>query len=289
MRALLELHRERAHEGGLPSEAVRVAFFGGAPPTDAQLEALDGAPFTCRVRPDLLTRAEAHRLHHRGVRAVELDVLSFDDEALRAIDRRHRASLVRQQVSTLRSWGIEVGVVLAPGLPGTDHATSLRDAELAAEFVDFVRIHPVLVLDRSALRELHATGRYQPLDLGAAVTICREMLDVLEPAGVEVIRVGLQPGPDGMGRAVAGPRHPALRQLVDARRRLERLRGALDDRHAGAHVLIRCAPGDETPVRGPRNSNLRALRAEFRLASVRILPDPELERGVTTIERLEKQ
>lgn len=284
--ALLEHYRARA--AGLEAE-VQVGFFGGPPPADAWLDALDGAPFACRVRPDLLTRADLARLLSRGLQSLELDLLTWDDAALRAIGRRHRGALARQQLAAIRAAGVRAGVVLAPGLPGTDHGAALRDAEQTVGLVDFARVHPVLVLDRSALRELHATGRYAPLDLAAAVTVCRGVLDVLEPAGIEVVRVGQQPGPDGLGRAVAGPRHPALRQLVEARRRLERLRAALDDRHSGAHVLIRCAPGDETPTRGPRNQNLRALRAEFRLASLRIVADPALERGVTTIERLEKQ
>lgn len=283
---MLEHYRGRAR--GLAAE-VQVGFFGGPPPTDAWLDALDGAPFSCRVRPDLLTRADLARLLARGLRSLELDLLTWHDDALRAIGRRHRGALVRQQLDALRSAGVRTGVVLAPGLPGTDHATAVRDAEATIGRADYVRLHPVLVLDRSALRELHASGRYVPLDLAAAVTVCRAVLDILEPAGVEVVRVGLQPGPDGLGRAVAGPRHPALRQLVEARRRLERLRAALDDRHVGAHVVVRCAPGDETPTRGPRNQNLRALRAEFRLASLRIVADPALERGVTMIERLETQ
>ena len=289
MAALLAHYRERAIAEGLSADEVRVGFFGGPPPGDDQLDAIDHAPFSCRVRPDLLSRADVARLAARGVDSVELDALTWHDDALRQIGRRHRAAMLREQIAALRAAGVRVGLVLAPGLPGTDHALAVRDAEACVGLVDFVRVHPVLVLDRSGLREHHATGRYAPLELATAVTVCRAVLEVLEPAGVEVVRVGLQPGPDGVGRAVAGPRHPALRQLVDARRRLDGLRAALDERHVGAHLVIRCAPGDETPTRGPRNQNLRALRAEYRLASLRIVADPALERGVTTIERLEKQ
>lgn len=272
-------------ERARPEDEVLVGFFGGAPPDDRLLDAIDGAPFAARVRPDLLSRADADRLVRRGLQAVELDALTFDDLVLRSIDRRYRSALVREQIAGLRALGLKVGVVLAPGLPNTDFAGAMQDAHLAADLVDFARLHPVLVLDRAGLREAHLDGRYQPLDLGEAVTVCRAMLEVLEPAGVEVIRVGQQPRPDGLGRAVAGPAHPSLRELVEARRSLDQIRAGLDERAAGTHIVIRCAPADEARTRGPRNDNLRALRAEFSLASLRITSDPSLSRGEWHIDR----
>lgn len=269
-----------ARDKGPPTE---VRFFGGPPPTAAQLAAAGDLPKAVRVRPDLLSRAEADALVAAGVHAVELDVLSFHDPAVRAVGRAHRAALVREMVEGLRALGLHVGGVLTPGLPGTDHATALADAHAAAIF-DHVRLHPVLVLADAGLRELHERGRYVPLTLGEAVTVCRDMLDVLEGHGVEVVRIGLQPGPDGLGRAVAGPSHPSLRELVEARRTLDGLRELLGETAAGQHVVVRCAPADETRTRGERNQHVRTLRAEFRLASLRILPDPALPRGTHRLE-----
>lgn len=271
---------ERAPVGG----AVHASFFGGAPPADELLDALGGRPFRVRVRPDLLDRAGAERLVRRGCTAVELDALTFDDAALRGVGRRYSGRRVRQMAGALRAMALRVGVVLAPGLPDTDFATARADAELAAELFDTARLHPVLVLQRSGLRELHSDGLYAPLGLGAAITVCVAMLEILEGAGVDVIRVGVQPGPDGLGRAVAGPRHPAFRQLVDARRVLRGLRVLLDGTPPGAHVVIQCAPADETVTRGPHSQHIRTLRAEFELAGLRIRARPGLRRGTWTLE-----
>lgn len=261
---------------------LRLGFYGGPPPADALLLDL---PFQVRVRPDLLGRREAEHLVRRGAVAFELDVLTFDDRTLRDLGRPYRRALVLEMLEGLRALGARVGVVLAPGLPGTTHDLCLADAALAAPRVDTARLHPVLVLKGARLQEVYRSGLYRPLRLGEAVTVCREMMDVLEAAGVEVIRVGLQPGPDGLGRAVAGPHHPSLRQLVEARRVRDHLRQMLDGTPRGSHIVIKCAPPDETRTRGPLNQHIRDLRAEFGLAGVDIEPDPALTRGEWAISR----
>ena len=97
-------------------------------------------------------------------------------------------------------------------------------------------------------------------------------------------RIGLQPGPDGLGRAVAGPRHSSLRELVEARRVHDRLDERLAQLPAGSHVVVRCAPADETRTRGAMNGNVRALRAAHSLAELRIVADPELPRGTLAVD-----
>ncbi|MCA9570564.1 MAG: hypothetical protein KC656_22135, partial [Myxococcales bacterium] len=212
----------------------------------------------------------------------ELDALTFHTPSLRAVRRRYPGPRLITMLEALA--GVRRGLVLALGLPGQDHAISLEDARLAVGRTETVRLHPVLVVKRSALWESHVEGLYEPLTLGQTVTTLRAMLDLLEPAGVEVIRVGQQAGPDGLGRAVAGPRHPSLRELVEARRTLDRLRDRLRDARPAGVLTIRCAAVDETRTRGPFNDNVRALRAEFGLEEVVVLPDPTLERGEFVLE-----
>jgi histone acetyltransferase (RNA polymerase elongator complex component) len=176
-----------------------------------------GRPFVARVRPDLLTRAGQAALADGGALGIELDALTFSDPALRRCGRAHRARLVDQQLEGIRAAGLRAGVVLAPGLPGTCHADAIADAEHIVGKADVARLHPVLVLRGSRLARAHREGRYTPLTLPQAITTCGAMLEILEAGGVEVARVGLQARHDGYGRAVAGPRHPSLRQLVAAR------------------------------------------------------------------------
>lgn len=275
---------ERAEAG----DELMVGFYGGAPPTAAQLRATGDLPVAVRVRPDLLSREDAERLVDAGTVHVELDALTFDDSTLARAGRRYPPALVEDMLEGLASLGVRTGIVLAPGLPGTDFDTAVADARRAGPLVDTARLHPVLVLEHSRLHEWHLEQIYEPLTLGEAVTVCRAMLDELEAHGVEVIRVGLQPRPDGAGRALAGPAHPALRQLVEARRVREHLLAELDGTPPGKHIVIKCAPRDETRTRGPRNQHIRDLRAAFGADQVEILPDPDLVRGEWAIEYREE-
>lgn len=271
-----------------PEASLEVRFFGGPPPGDDLLDAAADLPFSVRVRPDLLSRPRAVELHARGVRQIELDALSWQRAALRATGRSYGEPLLHQLSEGLAALGVRVGGVLAPGLPGQDHAMAVQDAVLAAAHWRFARLHPVLVLDRSGLRDLLEQHRYVPLELGEAVTVCHDMLEVLGSAGVEVVRIGVQPGPDGLGRAVAGPRHSSLRELVEARRVLHRLREACRSLAPGERVQVRCAPADETRTRGPFNLHLRTLRADFHLTEVNVTTDPTLPRGTLRVHVLEE-
>jgi len=278
--ALVQYYRTERAE---PGDEVWAAFYGGPPPSDALLRAAGNVPKRVRVRPDLLSRDDARRVVDAGVTAIELDAVSFDDRVLREARRPYRAALLDEMLVGLRGLGVRVGVVLWPGLPGSSFESSIADARHAAPLVDTARLHPALVLRGSALQAAHIDGLYRPLELGEAVTVCRAMMDVLEEAAVQVIRVGLQPGPDGYGKALAGPRHPALRELVEARRTLEALHDLVDGTPPGTHVVIRCAPPDEARTRGPFNQHIRDLRARFGLSGVQIRPDPDLPRGAWAV------
>ena len=272
-----------------PEDDLAVRFFGGAPPSPAMLDACGDLPRSARVRPDLLTRADAAGLRAAGVDEIELDALTFHDDALKQAGRHYRRARVIEMLRALRADGFRTGVVLAPGLPATDADTCRDDADLCVGLVDTARLHPVLVLAGSRLETHLHHARYEPLSLGAAVTVCREMAEILESGGVRVVRIGLQPAHDGAGRAVAGPRHPALRQLVDARRASAQVEALLTGVSAGTRIHVRCAPADETVTRGPLNAQIRAWRAAYHLADLRVVPDATLPRGAWRVEILSEE
>ncbi len=279
--AMIEHYRtERA--AGAP---LLVRFFGGEPPNDAQVEALGGLPFEIRVRPDLLPRERAAELQRQGLQAVELDAHTFHRPALIEAGRPYSPDLVRQMSRTLRGMGLRVGGVLTIGLPRSSHETCLQDAAEAAQLWSTVRLHPLLVLRHSRLRTWHEQGLYAPLRVGEAVTTVLEMMHILEAAGVTVTRVGMQPGPDGFGKAVAGPRHSSLRELVEARRVRETLMAQLQAAGIrGGAVTLRCHPADISRVKGPLQQHIRDFRARFQLDDVFVRADDTLVRGTFRVE-----
>ncbi len=281
--ALLQQVESESGVGG----RVIAGFYGGPPPCDEQLLAAKGHEIYVRVRPDLLTKSQARRLCDAGVVSIELDALSFHDDVLRECGRRYRGALVQEMAQGLKAMGMRVGIVLAPGLPRSSHERCLQDAQRASECFDVARIHPVLVFADSHLRELHMSGRYRALELGEGITTSLAMLEIFEEAGVEVIRIGQQPGPDELGRAVAGPRHSSLRELVESRRTLQHLRQMLAGAACREHMAIRCAPADETRTRGPFSQHIRTLRAEYGLKALDIVVDNKLCRGEYVVQPIQ--
>ena len=264
-----------------------VSFFGGPPPSNDMVAACGGLGFSVRVRPDLLSRKRAQELVALGAVGFELDALTFNDRILKEMGRRYSSGRVLEMAKGLRQLGVPVGVVLAPGLPASDFAACVRDARTASTHFDTARIHPVLVYANARLREMHMDGTYTPLTMGETITVTLAMMEALESQGVEVIRVGVQAGPDGAGRPVAGPRHSSLRELVESRRALTAINEQMLGVPVGAAIEILCHPSDETRTRGPLNQNVRTLRANHSLAELRVKSDKTIQRGQWVVKVVE--
>ena len=117
------------------------------------------------------------------------------------------------------------------------------------------------------------------MNLSEAVTTTLAMVDLLEDAGVQIARLGLQPGQDIPCRAVAGPVHPNLRQLVEVRRFYVRMAHELALVPRGSVAELEVNPRDITWAKGTANANIRALRAELSLAGLKVKPDAAVPRG----------
>ncbi|HEY5973884.1 MAG TPA: radical SAM protein, partial [Geobacteraceae bacterium] len=219
-------YRRTANDGPL-----EVAFYGGtftALSLDLQeslLEPLqpllvEGLVAAIRVstRPDAITAAGAAMLREHGVGLVELGIQSLAESVLEQSDRGYGAAAVEQAFALLRAAGLKVGAQLMPGLPGDGpDTTQTTMARIIGLKPDLLRIYPTLVLAGTRLAELFQAGTYQPLTIAEAVAICKEMVQLAAVAGIPVGRVGLQPTAElaAPGVVLAGPYHPAFRQLVE--------------------------------------------------------------------------
>jgi len=276
------LVRHYAEERAPPGPAaVAVGFFHGGLPSEDLLDACAGLPLRLSCSPADLDRAGLARLRARGLQRVELEALTLDAGVLRRLGRGYQPTRVLQMIHALREAGVEVGVVLSPGLPGASHAGALADAErlLAGAAPDLVRLHPALALEGAGVAEWVRDGRWSPMRLGEAVTTSAALLDRFERARVPVIRVGQQPGHDFPERVVAGPVHPSLRGLVEARRFRRRMHAALVGQQRDRPAVVRVHPGDLAWAKGTANANVKALRAALGLRLLTVEPDPAIPRG----------
>jgi histone acetyltransferase (RNA polymerase elongator complex component) len=153
-----------------------------------------------------------------------------------------------------------------PGLPGdTPETFEETVTQIIALRPGFVRIYPALVIKETPLAELYRAGRYTPLSLDSAVLLCHKAVERLERAGIDVIRVGLQPTEEleAPGTIIAGPWHPAFRQIVESSRFLEKICSLLSAGDRRNTVTLLVNPADLSTVIGQKRRNIAAIKDRF--------------------------
>ncbi|MEI8355907.1 MAG: radical SAM protein [Deltaproteobacteria bacterium] len=273
--------------------AVEVAFFGGsftALPVEEQEQLLlplqpliaDGRVDSVRVstRPDAVNALNAAYLKGMGVSTVELGVQSMSDEVLLLAGRGHNSQSVHEAVSFLKDAGITVGLQLMPGLPGDTPARSLDSLQTVLGMrPDFLRIYPTIVIAGTPLENLYNSGSFRPMTLAGAVDLCKVMLHRALRSGVPVIRIGVQPTAELQypGVIIAGPFHPAFRQLVEGELCFDLLVKLTATSVCGEGPLtINCSPSRVSDVVGQRKVNMHRLSSRYGITVAAVRGDEKL-------------
>lgn len=224
---------------------VELSFFGGtftAIAPSHQINLLTAAKklkdagliqhIRCSTRPDFIDEMILDRCQAYGMDIIELGVQSLDRAVLKASGRGHDDQSVLRASQLIRDYGMTLGHQIMPGLPGADPASDLATARASiAMKPDQVRIYPTLVVKDTPLAEMYQRGDYKPYSLDEAVTLSGEIMTLYEAADIQIIRVGLQasqeiaPGAD----LLAGPYHPAFRELTLSKRLNARIKHTLDE------------------------------------------------------------
>ena len=253
-----------------------IAFFGGsftAIPRGQMIAFLEAAqPFLdagraagirISTRPDAIDPEILALLARYRVRAVELGAQSMDDAVLAQNGRGHTAQQTRQAAQLLRESGFSLGLQMMIGLPGEgEPVRAARETALALAALqpDTVRIYPALVLRGTQMEGWMRQGRYRPLTVEQAVAAAAPLLALFEAEGIRVIRVGLQDDGALRQNLVAGPYHPAFRQLCEGALYRTALARALDGRSPGAY-RVAVAPGRVSDAVGQQRGNLAYFAA----------------------------
>ncbi|MCR5041129.1 MAG: radical SAM protein [Clostridia bacterium] len=229
-----------------------IAFFGGsftAVPRDYMLMCLETAyryvedgrfgGIRISTRPDCIDPETLGILKRYGVRAIELGAQSMDDSVLAANGRGHTAEDTVNASRMIKAEGFELGLQIMPHMYGSDDAKDIATARAVCRLEPkTVRIYPTVVLKNTALARLYEKGEYSPAPLESSVALCARLLDVFEQSGVSVIRLGLHSGSDVEKNLLAGPYHPAFRQLAESRRIFERVYKELEKQAPGRYTVF---------------------------------------------------
>ncbi len=273
-------------------EVVEVAFFGGSftslpltlqkallEPLQQQIENGKISAVRVSARPDAIDVATAKFLQEKGVAIVELGIQSMCDDVLQASGRGHTAAHVVDAVDILRMVGMRVGAQLMLGLPGdTEQKSILSMQRVLALKPHFIRLYPTLVLSGTELAEMYRQGSYAPLDLDSAVRLCKKLLHAALLQQVPVIRVGLQPTDElsAAGVVMAGPYHPAFRQLVEGELYFDLLCKLAYEMPAAASVTVNCAATSISTVVGQNSRNVRQLQKLLHIPAINVYADNSL-------------
>ena len=282
-------------------QTVQAAFYGGsftALPLESQKKLLhsvtpfleEGKVHSLRIstRPDDCSPAALAILKQQKVATIELGVHSLDDEVLRVSERGYTKEEVRKSVRELHRGSFEVGIQLMIGLPGDCAQTFASTVEEVIELrPHFIRLYPTLVIKGTQLERWFRAGHYHPLSLEEAVSLAKGALQRFRQAHIPVIRMGLQPTPslEAPGAIVAGPFHPAFRQLVESSLLFEQavslLEGSKIEGRSSSTFLI--APKDISTFYGQGGQNIRKLRDTFDLQEIQVKADPQQRRGTISL------
>ena len=210
---------------------VEVSFFGGsftAIPMDYQNQLMEPAKAALEegrinairlsTRPDYIDDNILNNLKIHGASIIELGVQSLDEKVLAASGRGHSAEAVYEASRLIKEKGFVLGHQLMLGLPLDSQEKDIESAKKSISMKpDICRIYPALVIRNTPMEDLYYKGRYKPYSLEDTVETAKKVYSLYYANGIPVIRVGLQPT-DNInvhGDVVAGPFHPAIRELVE--------------------------------------------------------------------------
>lgn len=250
---------------------TEIAFFGGsftAIDECKQIELLEVAysykkrglvdDIRLSTRPDCIDEHELDILEKYGVNIIELGVQSMDEEVLIKSIRGHGKKEVVESSALIKKRGFRLGLQMMIGLPGDSEYKCIDTAEKFVKIKpDFVRIYPTLVIKETGLEEYFKKGIYRPFSLEECIDITKKLMVIFENNNIDIIRVGLQATDDiKEGEdVVAGPYHPAFRELVRSRMIRDFLDSVLVDIDKGDTIKVCSANKNISTIVGNKRAN----------------------------------
>ncbi|AKL95507.1 radical SAM domain-containing protein [Clostridium aceticum] len=282
-----------------PKDAVNkeVAFYGGSftgIPIKNQLQLLKPAFEMKRLgrihgirvstRPDYIDEERLDLLKRYGVCTIELGVQSTDDRVLDLNHRGHKREDVFYAAGLIKKYEFKLGLQMMVGLLGDDRDSIQKTAkDILSLKPDFVRIYPTIVIKDTHLETLYRQGKYAPFSFEETVVICKDLLLQFEENHIPVIRLGLQSTEDlADGKAiVAGPYHPAFREIVEGEIYKEIIEKKLKtvERDTGTSLIIYCHSSIVSKVAGFKQSNKKYLINKYGLSKVIIKHCLDMPKG----------
>lgn len=241
------------------------------------------------TRPDAIDENRLNLLKKYNVSTIELGVQSLNQEVLNKSKRGHTVESVYNSSELIKSYGFTLGLQQMLGLYGDDFEKSYFTAK---EFVkiapDFVRIYPTLIIKETELEKLYLANLYKPLSVDETVKWLKKIVPIYNENNIKIIRIGLQTtdniklGAD----VVAGPFHPAIRQLVESELLIDKLVQVLKE-YELTELTIKASGRNISNISGNKGSGKSRLLKELNLNKIKLVIDNTLDDILIDINNLE--
>ena len=285
---------------------VEVAFFGGSftgIEEEVQEELLQAAfefikqkkvnSIRISTRPDYIDKKILKRLKKYKVKTIELGVQSTNDYILARCQRGHTFEDVKKASKLIRRKHFILGHQMMVGLP---ESTKLDEINTTKSLIKLkpkiVRIYPVLVIKGTKLEEEYRNNEYIPLTVNQAVERCKEIVTLFNKKNIRVIRIGLQntntidePG-HNESEVVAGPYHPAFRQLVESSMWYDSVVEEIKQFNTKVKLVqVRANPVNINHIIGHKKENIEKLNQIYDV-EVKVVADEKIKPGHFKVEIL---
>jgi histone acetyltransferase (RNA polymerase elongator complex component) len=236
------------------------------------------------TRPDYIDDDILRNLKDYSVDVIELGVQSLDKEVLLKSGRGHSEKDTETASRLIKLYGFVLGHQIMLGLPGDNFK---KDIETVIKSIamkpDIYRIYPSLVIKNTPMELMYNNGTYNPYDLYEAVNITKVIYCMLKTQNINVIRIGLQPTEEiNVGKEiVAGPFHPAFRELVEGSifndMILENIIKNLND--CNTMITIKINQKDLSKLYAHKKKFFCDMKKQLKTLNVQVIQDNSIERG----------
>ena len=246
------------------------------------------------TRPDYIDKTILKRLKKYKVKTIELGVQSANNYILERAGRGHTFEDVQKASKLIRRYGFKLGHQMMVGLPESTRTDEINTAKALIKLKPkMVRIYPVLVIKGTKLEKEYQEGTYKPLTVVQAVETCKELVRMFDNKNIDIIRIGLQntdeiSDPENKeSEVVAGPFHPAFRQLVESAMWYDAIVNKIKKLNAKVkEVEVTVNPIDVNNVIGHKKENVQKLKDTYEVDLV-IKQDEKIKQGKSKIEIVE--
>ncbi|WML35118.1 radical SAM protein [Clostridium sp. OS1-26] len=242
------------------------------------------------TRPDYIDDEILTNLKNYSVDIIELGIQSLDKEVLLKSGRGHSEEDVIRASRLIKQYGFILGHQIMLGLPGDNLEKDVETAKKSiAMSPDIYRIYPALVIKNTPMESMFNNGIYKPYNLDEAVNVAKIVYSMVVANTIKVIRVGLQPTEEinEGGELVAGPFHPAFRELVEGSLYNDMILEKASKDFNGKFIII-VNDKDLSKLYANKKKFFNDMKKQLKTTNVDVVQDKSIQRGNLILKQEEK-